>query len=73
MRFWTVPIFAAVLFAVGIVSTAVQAQLVLEPRPYYVEFRAAENGAYGHSYVTFGRLDEAGKPAILFEEAIRPP
>jgi hypothetical protein len=30
---------------------------------YYIDFRVAEIGAYGHSYVAFGRLDAGGKPA----------
>jgi hypothetical protein len=30
---------------------------------YYIDFRVAEIGTYGHSYVAFGRLDARGKPA----------
>jgi len=30
---------------------------------YYVEFRVAEIGAYGHSYVMYGRLGGNGQPA----------
>lgn len=30
---------------------------------YYIEFRVAQIGAYGHSYVAYGRLNGAGKPA----------
>jgi hypothetical protein len=29
---------------------------------YYIEFRAAQIGPYGHSYVAFGRLNERGRP-----------
>ena len=29
---------------------------------YYVEFRAARIGLYGHSYAAFGRLDRRGNP-----------
>lgn len=29
---------------------------------YFVEFRAAEIGVYGHSYVAFGRLNANGRP-----------
>lgn len=29
---------------------------------YYIEFRVAEIGTYGHSYVAYGRLNERGKP-----------
>jgi len=30
---------------------------------YYIEFRVAEIGTYGHSYVAYGRLNARGKPA----------
>lgn len=30
---------------------------------YYVEFRVATIGAYGHSYVAYGRLNAQGQPA----------
>ena len=30
---------------------------------YYIEFRVAEIGAYGHSYVMYGRLGGNGQPA----------
>jgi hypothetical protein len=30
---------------------------------YYVEFRAARIGTYGHSYVVYGRLNARGEPA----------
>jgi hypothetical protein len=33
-----------------------------EAQRYYVEFRVAENGVYGHSYVAYGRLDGRGRP-----------
>ena len=32
------------------------------PRPYYIEFRVAQIGAYGHSYVAYGRLNAQGQP-----------
>src|SRR5262249_60036355 len=28
--------------------------------PYYVEFRVAVDGVYGHSYIAYGRLDRFG-------------
>ncbi len=31
--------------------------------PYYVEFRVATIGTYGHSYVKYGRLNASGQPA----------
>lgn len=30
---------------------------------YYIEFRAAQIGTYGHSYVVYGRLGPSGQPA----------
>jgi hypothetical protein len=30
---------------------------------YYIEFRVAQIGAYGHSYVAYGRLNGRGQPA----------
>ena len=29
---------------------------------YYIEFRVAQIGTYGHSYVAYGRLDSRGQP-----------
>jgi hypothetical protein len=29
---------------------------------YFVEFRAAEIGVYGHSYIAYGRLNRSGRP-----------
>ncbi len=29
---------------------------------YYIEFRAASIGTYGHTYVAYGRLDARGRP-----------
>jgi len=31
--------------------------------PYYIEFRVATIGTYGHSYVAYGRLNAQGQPA----------
>jgi len=31
--------------------------------PYYIEFRVAQIGTYGHSYVAYGRLNAHGQPA----------
>ena len=31
--------------------------------PYYIEFRVATIGTYGHSYVSYGRLNAQGQPA----------
>jgi len=32
---------------------------------YYIEFRAADIGVYGHSYIAFGRLGAGGRPASV--------
>src|SRR4051794_36445942 len=32
-------------------------------RRYYIEFRVAEAGLYGHSYVAYGRLNARGEAA----------
>ena len=39
---------------------------------YYVEFRAAENGVYGHSYLAHGRLDRLGRPATAHYADVHP-
>jgi hypothetical protein len=44
----------------------------IETRPYYVEFRVADNGLYGHSYVAYGRLNAAGQPASADYADIHP-
>jgi hypothetical protein len=43
-----------------------------EGYPYYVEFRVAVNGVYGHSYVAYGRLDSLGRPATAAYADIHP-
>ena len=40
--------------------------------PYYVEFRVAVDGAYGHSYIAYGRLDRLGQPASATYADIHP-
>jgi hypothetical protein len=32
---------------------------------YYVEFRAADMGVYGHSYIAFGKLSAGGRPLTV--------
>jgi hypothetical protein len=32
---------------------------------YYIEFRAADMGVYGHSYIAYGRLSPGGRPATV--------
>jgi len=40
--------------------------------PYYVEFRADENGIYGHSYVAYGRRNARGQPVSAAYADIHP-
>jgi len=40
--------------------------------PYYVEFRVAVDGVYGHSYIAYGRLDLLGRPATATYADIHP-
>src|SRR5215469_6396570 len=40
--------------------------------PYYVEFRVAVDGVYGHSYIAYGRLDAFGRPATANYADIHP-
>jgi hypothetical protein len=40
-----------------------EAATAVETFVYYVEFRAARNGVYGHSYIAHGCLDGNGLPA----------
>jgi hypothetical protein len=40
--------------------------------PYYVEFRVAVDGVYGHSYIAYGRLDRLGRPATAAYADIHP-
>jgi hypothetical protein len=40
--------------------------------PYYVEFRVAVDGVYGHSYVAYGRLNSLGRPETATYADIHP-
>jgi hypothetical protein len=40
--------------------------------PFYVEFRVAVDGVYGHSYIAYGRLDVFGRPATATYADIHP-
>ncbi len=41
-------------------------------REYYIEFRAAQIGAYGHSYAAFGRLNAHGQPGSVSYADLHP-
>jgi hypothetical protein len=43
-----------------------------ETYPYYVEFRVAVNGVYGHSYIAYGRRNGLGQPATATYADIHP-
>jgi len=40
--------------------------------PYYIEFRVAVDGVYGHSYIAYGRLNALGRPATATYADIHP-
>jgi hypothetical protein len=40
--------------------------------PYYVEFRVAVDGVYGHSYIAYGHLNALGQPATTTYADIHP-
>ena len=40
--------------------------------PYYIEFRVAVDGVYGHSYIAYGRLSAVGQPATATYADIHP-
>ena len=63
MRTLTGAIVAAAMLVVWSAAAGALTELPAETRSYYVEFRVAVNGAYGHSYIAYGRLNEAGQPA----------
>jgi hypothetical protein len=49
-------------------TSSIGAAATDHPKPagggsYYIEFRVAEIGTYGHSYVMYGRLGGSGQPA----------
>jgi hypothetical protein len=43
-----------------------------EAYPYYVEFRVAVNGVYGHTYIAYGRLNALSQPATANYADIHP-
>lgn len=64
-------LFAAAL-AVFASGKLVLAQPLAEGQPYYIEFRVAENGPYGHSYIAYGRLGATGRPISAAYADIHP-
>src|SRR5215831_14748064 len=45
---------------------------VASPAGYYIEFRAARIGLYGHSYVVYGRLDARKQPGDFHYADLHP-
>lgn len=66
-------LFSSCSIAVTPVWAAGQTEIIQANRyPYYVEFRAAVDGVYGHSYIAYGRLDARGRPATVVYADIHP-
>ena len=67
---------AAVLAACATATAPCRGESVVagaaEPYPYYIEFRVAVNGFYGHSYIVYGRLNASGEPATTTYADIHP-
>src|SRR5215813_2060239 len=63
---------AMLAFAAPAKSQPLLPSAEVEPYLYYVDFRVAENGAYGHSYIAYGRLNAAGKPVSAAYADIHP-
>jgi hypothetical protein len=58
-----VPLLMSYLVSVAPVWGAGQPDITRTTKyPYYVEFRAAVDGVYGHSYIAYGRLNALGRP-----------
>lgn len=66
-------VFAAKPASAASIGTVAQTQSSqAEDYPYYVEFRVAVDGVYGHSYIAYGRLDSFGRPSTATYADIHP-
>jgi hypothetical protein len=64
---------SASFFAAGPTGAVAQTQLnAAKEYPYYVEFRVAVDGVYGHSYIAYGRLGSLGRPVTATYADIHP-
>jgi hypothetical protein len=63
---------AAAQEAAPISATAQTQATQSKEYPYYVEFRVAVDGVYGHSYIAYGRLDLLGRPMTASYADIHP-
>jgi hypothetical protein len=57
---------------VGAASIGAAEQTKDKEFPYYVEFRVAVDGVYGHSYIAYGRLNAFGQAATTTYADIHP-
>lgn len=65
--------FAAAPATAASIAAVTQTQPIqAKEYPYYVEFRVAVDGVYGHSYIAYGRLEPSGRPATVNYADIHP-
>ena len=66
-------VFAAAPGVAASIGAAAQTQVTqAKEYPYYVEFRVAVDGVYGHSYIAYGHLDSLGRAATATYADIHP-
>ena len=66
-------VFAAAPGVAASIGAAAQTQITqAKEYPYYVEFRVAVDGVYGHSYIAYGHLDSVGRAATATYADIHP-
>ena len=66
-------VFAAAPGVAASIGAAAQTQVTqAKEYPYYVEFRVAVDGVYGHSYIAYGHLDSLGRTATATYADIHP-
>jgi hypothetical protein len=66
-------VFAAAPGVAASMGAAAQTQgTQAKEYPYYVEFRVAVDGVYGHSYIAYGHLDSLGRTATATYADIHP-
>ena len=66
-------VFAAAPGVAASIGAAAQTQVTqAKEYPYYVEFRVAVDGVYGHSYIAYGHLNSLGRAATATYADIHP-
>lgn len=58
--------------AQGGAATGQTQTIEAKQHPYYIEFRVAVDGVYGHSYIAYGRVDSLGRPMTVAFADIHP-